>query len=62
MHLRRFLFVAAADSLFADNSDPNNNFGLRITVVPEPSGLALVLVGLAGALGIVWRRASQGDR
>lgn len=42
-------------------SAPRDSWGfliadVRVTAVPEPSGLALSLVGLAGAAGYAWRR------
>ena len=55
----RFLFVSPADSFFSDNADPDGDFGIGITVVPEPSGLVLAGVGLAGLLGGVWRRGRR---
>ena len=47
-----YLFVAAEDIYYSDNSNPNGNYGVRITVasVPEPSTLLL----LPSALGILF--------
>jgi hypothetical protein len=53
----RFLFIATADSLFFDNTDPDGDFGVRITrVIPEPSSIVLAIVGLLGLLVVVWRQ------
>ena len=57
----RFLFVATADSFFSDNSDPDGDFGVQITIqgaaaVPEPSSLALAGVSLLITLGYAARR------
>ena len=52
-----FLFVTAHDSLYGDNTDPNNNFDVRIevTAVSEPWTLLLFAAGMAG-LGLRrWR-------
>ena len=40
-----YLFVAARDNRYFDNSDPDNDFAVRITVVPEPISLALFIIG-----------------
>lgn len=43
-----YLFVAAHDIYYSDNSDPNGDFGVRITPiasVPEPSPLLLLGLG-----------------
>jgi hypothetical protein len=56
-----YLFVAAEDIYYSDNSNPNGNYGVRITVasVPEPSTILL----LPSALGILFflrkRRAAS---
>jgi len=47
-----YLFVAAEDIYYSDNSDPNGNYGVSITPlasVPEPSTVLL----LSSALGIL---------
>lgn len=44
----RFLFTAPHDSFFGDNTDPNGNYGLRITAVapaPGPGHLELLVGG-----------------
>lgn len=60
----RFLFVAAHDSLYSDNSDPDRNYGIRITAappqaVPAPGGFVLLSLGVGCVAGItrVRRRA-----
>jgi hypothetical protein len=40
------LFVAAHDSRYFDNSDPNGNFALQITIVPEPGSALPLACGL----------------
>jgi len=53
------LFVAALDTFQADNSDDDNDFALRATVmVPEPA--SAILFGLAFALGCA--RLGRGPR
>lgn len=59
-----FLFVAAPDSFYGDNSDLNGNFALRIEKmgggnaeqIPEPPALLLLAAGLAGATLLSRRR------
>ncbi len=44
-----YLFVAAHDIYYSDNSDPNGDFAVRITpiaFVPEPSAVLLLGLGL----------------
>jgi hypothetical protein len=43
-----FLFACAADHYFSDNSDPNANYGLELTVVGCWKDLGLGLAGLNG--------------
>jgi len=46
-----YLFVAAHDIYYSDNSDPNGDFAVRITPiasVPEPSALFLLALGFVG--------------
>lgn len=56
-----FIFFSANDNLFSDNSDPNKNFGVLISVVTmkpvsAPASLALMGVGFAGLCGFSRRR------
>jgi PEP-CTERM motif len=54
----KFLFAGVIDSFYADNSDPNGDFGLKITTsaVPEPSSTAmLLLLGLTAIMGVKLR-------
>lgn len=52
----RYLFVAASDSYWGDNTDPNGDFQLRITAVPEPATSALLMAGLGVVAGAARRR------
>lgn len=38
----KFLFVAAPDSVYKDNSDPNNDFAVRIHYPPSPLKISLL--------------------
>ena len=51
-----FLFVAADDSRYLDNSDPSGTYAVRLTVTPEPSSIALAASGFAGFAFWGWRR------
>lgn len=46
-----YLFLAKTDQLYEDNSDPDGDYGVRLTrvtaEVPEPATAALLLLGLA---------------
>jgi hypothetical protein len=52
------LFVAPSDSFWGDNRDLDGNFALSISIVPEPSTVALLGVGL---LSLVLRQAGLRD-
>jgi len=52
----QYLFVCSEDSLFFDNNDPNGNYAIRITAVPEPSSLALIGLCAVGAGAMRFRR------
>ena len=64
------LFVAARDTAYGDNIDPDGDFAVRIVQpVPEPSSvLGLLLLGTCGAAGSLRKRKlqrkveSSGDR
>lgn len=56
----RYLFVAASDSYWGDNTDPNGDFQLRITAVPEPATAALLMAGLGVVAGAARRRQQRG--
>lgn len=55
----RYLFVAASDSYWGDNTDPNGDFQLRITAVPEPATYALLMAGLGVVAGAARRRQQR---
>jgi hypothetical protein len=48
-----FLFFTVADSYWADNKDPDGDFGVSIIAVPEPASAALMSIGM---LALVRRR------
>ncbi len=48
-----YLFVASHDSLYYDNSDPDSDFGIRISrAVPEPGTILLLGISLVGLVGV----------
>lgn len=56
----QYLFVAAVDAYFWDNSlPPNGSFSVQISKVPEPATLSLLGIGLA-ALGLLGRKRMRG--
>jgi hypothetical protein len=52
----RYLFVTPNDSFFGDNQNPDGDYGVNITGVPGPSGLALAGIGVLGLAAAGWRR------
>lgn len=53
----KYLFAAAHDSLYGDNTDPDGDYAVRITVVPEPSTFLALISSLGALAGIRSRRA-----
>jgi hypothetical protein len=51
----RYLWISALDTNYRDNSDPNRNYRVRVTVAPEPSAGAFLPFGLP-ALALLRRR------
>lgn len=43
----QYLFVGIVDNRYSDNSDPNGDYGLSITPIPEPGALAILGLGVA---------------
>lgn len=45
-----YLYFSAVDSVYSDNTDPNGDYGVIITIIPAPNVAALLaLGGLVGA-------------
>jgi hypothetical protein len=40
------LFFSPRDPYFGDNTDPNGDYGVAVTVVPEPASTALTAIGV----------------
>lgn len=57
-----YLFIAAHDIYYSDNSDPNGNYGVRITQLSVPEPGTLLMLGLGFALLIVWFQRSSRSR
>lgn len=55
-----FLFVSPSDSFFSDNSDPNGDFRVQVSVAPEPATLTLLATGLLPITGALIRRRRHG--
>lgn len=43
-----FMFFSAIDSVYGDNTDPNGDYGVNITIVPAPGAMAVL--GLGGLM------------
>ena len=56
--LAQYIFIAALDATYGDNSDPNGDYGVRISQIPEPSAFALLVIGL---LSFGFMRRRQGN-
>lgn len=54
----QFLFVSSYDSHYSTNNDPNGNYAVSITLVPEPGSLLLLGLGCATLLMRGSRRRS----
>ena len=54
-----YLFIAAHDIYYSDNSDPNGNYGVRITPVTVPVPGTMLMFGLGFALFIGWYQYSR---
>lgn len=50
------LFVSAVDTFFGDNADPNENFGVQLAIVPEPSSLAMLSIAGFSFCGMLLRQ------
>jgi len=49
-----FMFFSSVDSVYGDNTDPNGDYGVIITIIPTPGAAALL--GMGGLIAMRRRR------